>query len=70
MTKVHEVWADTGESVVRDATIEEQQLFDAIRQKQQADKDLIEKQIAMKQSAMSKLVALGLTDAEIAALVG
>jgi hypothetical protein len=51
---------------VRDATPEEAALIEARRDEALAEKTAID---AAKQSAFKKLAALGLTDAEIAALV-
>lgn len=70
MTKIHEVWVDTGESIVRNATIGEEELFDAVRQEQQSHRDRATEQAVAAASARAKLAALGLTDDEINALLG
>ena len=57
------------DDLVRDATPEEAAEFDALKQ-QPTLADLMQAQMAAKESAKTKLKALGLTDAEIAALVG
>ena len=58
------------DDVVRDATPEEAARIDEIAAETQTRLDAIEAQSAGKQSARAKLKALGLTDAEVAALVG
>lgn len=55
---------------IRDATLDEAARIDAQRAETAAQITAIESLAAAKQSARNKLKALGLTDAEIAALVG
>ena len=57
------------DDIVRDATPDEAARIDAIRN-QPSPQDRIDAVAAAKQSARTKLKALGLTDDEIAALVG
>lgn len=57
------------DDIVRDATSEEAAQIDAIRN-QPSPQDRIDAVAAAKQSARAKLAALGLTNDEIAALVG
>ena len=60
--------------IERDMTPQEQAIYDAWADDAQEEQNHImqqlENQLAAKASALSKLKALGLTDAEIAALVG
>jgi len=70
MSKVFEIWADKNESVLRDATRSEEILIEKTRIESEEQARLTaEKQFALA-SAHAKLVALGLTETEIAALVG
>lgn len=55
---------------VRDATAEEAAVIDAQREEAAAQAAAINAAAAAKASARAKLADLGLTDAEIAALVG
>jgi hypothetical protein len=55
---------------VRDATPDEAAIIDAQRAQAEAHAAAVEAQAAAKASARAKLAALGLTDDEIAALVG
>jgi hypothetical protein len=55
---------------IRDATADETELINKIRKDAAAHAAAIEATDAAKVSARAKLKALGLTDAEIAALVG
>lgn len=58
------------DDVVRDATPDEAARIDAQRQDNAAQAAALDTLAAAKQSARTKLAALGLTEAEIAALVG
>jgi zona occludens toxin (predicted ATPase) len=58
------------DDTVRDATPDEAAAIDAQRAQAEAHAAALEAQAAAKASAHAKLAALGLTDAEIAALVG
>jgi len=55
---------------VRDMTDDEKTNYDAVKREAAAQVAAIEAAAAAKVSARAKLKALGLTDAEIAALVG
>jgi len=55
---------------VRDATPQEAAALDAARIRSEETIAAYRAQIAARESALSKLAALGLTDAEIAALLG
>ena len=58
------------DDVVRDATPEEAARIKEIRDEVAAETAALESAAAAKASARAKLAAFGLTDAEIAALVG
>jgi hypothetical protein len=70
----HEINVTTGEVIVRDLTIEEsiqEEIDRAIISDLNAERIAAEEaKNALKESAMSKLSALGLTDEEIAAIIG
>jgi hypothetical protein len=70
----YEVNVTTGEIIQREATAEElaqEALDQAAAAAAQAERDAAEaEKIASKESARAKLAALGLTEDEIAALVG
>lgn len=55
---------------IRDMTDDEKANYDAVKLEAAAHIAAIEAAVAAKVSARAKLVALGLTDAEIVALVG
>jgi len=54
----------------RNATVEETDIIDIVRADYEASRQIELAQVAAKQSALAKLAALGLTEAEIKALVG
>ena len=58
------------DDTVRDATAEETARIDAQRAEAAAQTEAAEAEVAALKSVRSKLVALGLTEAEIKALVG
>jgi len=58
------------DSTVRTATSEEQAVIEAIHAEAQAQENAHQAIVAAKESAKGKLAALGLTEAEIAALLG
>jgi hypothetical protein len=58
------------DDTIRDATPEEVAIIETQRSDAQAIEAAAQSAVAAKQSARNKLKALGLTDAEIAALVG
>ena len=58
------------DDLVRDATPEEIAIIEKRNAEHAARNLAVEAQIAARNSAIEKLAALGLTDAEIAALVG
>lgn len=58
------------DDLVRDATAAEAAAIDALRAEQAAQKQAAADAVASRNSALAKLKALGLTDAEVAALVG
>ncbi len=60
----------TGEVIVRELTDDEQAQLDADRQAWREEQAALDAAAAAKISARAKLSALGLTDAEIAALAG
>jgi phenylalanine-4-hydroxylase len=62
MEKITEINCETGEVVVRDATSKEKTLW---RESQEAETQII----AIRQSALDKLQALGLTTEEITAII-
>ena len=63
----HKVQID---DVVRDATPEEVARFEAMAAEAEAQEQALLAVVAAKESAKAKLAAIGLTDEEIAALVG
>jgi hypothetical protein len=74
MTKILEVWADTGETVERDRTPEEQAQYEAdvaaaLAAQQEAEAAEAER-VAARESAVAKLSALGLNEVEINAMMG
>ena len=74
MADVLEVFVETGKIIERDYTAAEAKERDASQAqaaKDTADKlAIIEAKAAAKQSAQAKLAALGLTDDEVAAILG
>lgn len=58
------------DDTVREATSEEAARLDALRRESEAQVAALEAAAAAKASARAKLAALGLTDAEVAALLG
>ncbi len=58
------------DDVVRDATPDEAAAIDAIRADAAAQEQALANAAAARASALAKLKTLGLTDAEVAALVG
>lgn len=58
------------DDVVREATAEEIAVIEATKAQLQAEADAAQKAAAARASAISKLADLGLTEAEIKALVG
>lgn len=60
----------TGEEVEREMTDEEATNFELVRQSALQQKAVEEAQEQARQTALDKLRAIGLTDEEIAALVG
>jgi hypothetical protein len=74
MTKILEVWADTGETVERDRTPAEQAQHEAdvaAAEAAQAEAEAAElERVAARESAVAKLSALGLNVSEINAIVG
>lgn len=73
MVDVMEIWADTGEVVERDFTPEERAQYEADQAaiaKQKAAEEAAEAAAAAaRESALAKLAALGLTEAEAAAII-
>ena len=63
----HKVQID---DLVRDATPEEVARFEAMAAEAEAKEQALLAAVAAKESAKAKLAAIGLTDEEIAALVG
>lgn len=63
----HKVQID---NVVREATPDEMAAIEARHAKSLAQQAEIEQKLAAKNSALTKLAALGLTDAEVSALIG
>lgn len=60
----------TEDGVRREATPAEIKTIDEVRQENEAQRLALEQAVAAKASARAKLAALGLTDAEVAALLG
>jgi len=65
---VHDL--EKGEVVVRELTPEEQEQAIKDAEANEAEKRLAEEKLALKQSAREKLASLGLSDAEINAILG
>ena len=63
----HKVQID---DLVRDATPEEEATILAAQAESQAQEEAIQTAIAAKESAKAKLAALGLTEAEVNAIIG
>ena len=74
MTQVLEVFANTGEVVERDRTPDEQAQYETdqaaavVAEQERADAEA--ERVAARESAIVKLSALGLNDAEIKAIIG
>jgi hypothetical protein len=74
MTQILEVFADTGETVERDRTPAEQAQYETdqaaavVAEQERADAEA--ERVAARESAIVKLSALGLNDAEIKAIMG
>lgn len=69
-TEVHMTYKVQIDDVVREATAEEIAVIEATKAQLQAEADAAQKAAAARASAISKLTDLGLTQAEIKALVG
>lgn len=69
-TEVHMTYKVQIDDVVREATAEEIAVIEATKAQLQAEADAAQKAAAARASAISKLADLGLTQAEIKALVG
>lgn len=61
---------ETGEEIEREMTQEEYNQYLADKAKQKAEAEALAEKEAARQSALEKLAALGLTEAEIQALAG
>jgi hypothetical protein len=70
MAKITEYNFDTGESIERDLTAEELKRFQADKDEVAKDKQAEIHKLAAKQSAQAKLAALGLTEEEVASILG
>ena len=70
MAKITEHNFNTGESIERDLTAEELKRYQADKDGVAVVQQAAAKQQAAKQSAQAKLAALGLSNDEVAAIVG
>jgi len=70
MTKITETFADSGETIEREASAEELSAIEIENKSYVKSKKLEADKAAAKASAQAKLAALGLTDDEVAAIVG
>jgi uncharacterized protein YaaR (DUF327 family) len=70
MTKVTEIFGDTGEVIERDATAEEIAAQKNLHDEFLANEAIKEGRQAAKDSAIAKLASLGLTEDEAKAIIG
>ena len=70
MAKITETFADSGETIEREASMEELSAIEIENKSYLKSKKLEADKVAAKQSAQAKLAALGLTPDEVATVVG